>query len=64
MMFTQLITLFSGKKKNVSIWDVLLFKRNTFISGENITIPNGMTLILPSISFEGELELKGEGYVL
>jgi hypothetical protein len=64
MLFSKILTLVSGKKKSTSIWDVLLFKRRTFTSGESITVPSDKVLIMVSPDVQEGVEIEGELIVL
>ncbi len=64
MLYRDVLTLNDGKRIFSKIWDILLFHRKTFSASEDINIISDKTLILASPSFDGQLRIDGEGYIL
>jgi hypothetical protein len=64
MFFTKILTLFDGKRLWANTADVLLLKRNTFASDEDLYIPVGETLILNCPVIDGDITVDGEEYIL
>jgi len=64
MLFTKVVNLFEGKTRLTYIWDVLLFSRRTFTSGEDINVPSDKVLPMYSPTINGELYMDGEVYIL
>lgn len=64
MLFRKVLTLENGKRIHAFIWNVLLFSKRTFLSNEDINIPEDKVLQMHSPSIDGELYVDGELYIL